>query len=401
MDTELENLLKELEKVKKERDAALELAENRNLFISSISHEIRSPVNAILGMINIYLEENANKKETDFYKGLKFSAENLLKLLNDVLQYSRISSNSIELEEIEIDLNELLKRIEKNFAPAINEKKINFAIQIDPQIPKPVIGDSLRITQILTNLISNAIKFTMEGSVSVNVQFKSKKANLVELEFSVLDTGIGIPENQLEKIFYSFVQGEKSISRIYGGSGLGLAISKKLLNLMESNLFVESQVGMGSKFSFSLFFHVPLLQVKEVKVIEVTQSDKNLRGLKILLVEDNISNQKVAVRYLQKWEVETDVAENGIICLKKLEENKYDLILMDLQMPEMDGYTAAIRVRGKENPAIKEIPIIALTASVLLETKSKVEQAGMNEYLTKPFNPNELYNAIAKYYKKK
>ena len=205
----------------------------------------------------------------------------------------------------------------------------------------------------------------------------------------------------MDEIFNSFIQGEKSISRIYGGSGLGLTISKKLLELMESKLIVESEVNKGSNFSFTLFFHTPLLATKEIKPIEVKQEKSSLLGLRVLLVEDNISNQKVAVRYLQKWDIEADIAENGIICLEKIEKNIYDIVLMDLQMPEMDGYTATDQIRKMENPQIKNIPIIALTASSLLDTKNKVEQSGMNDYLTKPFNPTDLYNCIAKYYKKK
>lgn len=394
-----EILIQEIEKLKKEKEDAIKQAENRKFFLSSIAHEIKNPLSAIIGMTNILMEENPTEKQIEIIKTMKFSADNLLKFLNDILNIAKIESGKIQLEEIEINIPELLENIKKSHLSIIKENHIDFKIHIDPKIPNIVLGDLLRINQILTNLVSNAVKFTNSGNVSIDVNLKDKRANFVEIEFSVSDTGIGIPKDKIDSIFDSFNQGEINISRKFGGTGLGLTIAKKILDLMESKFHVESEPNKGSKFSFVLFLKVLMHQALEIKPKEQITDKKSLKGMKLLLVEDNISNQKVATRYLQKWDIEVDIAENGIMCLEKIVQKEYDIILMDLQMPEMDGYTATIEIRKMEDQKIKAIPIIALTASTLMDTSSKVEKAGMNDYLTKPFVPKDLYNTIAKYYK--
>lgn len=395
-----ENLLKEIEKLKLEKEEALKLAENQKFFLASITHEIRTPLSAIIGMTNILLEESPSDKQVEVLKTMKFSADNLVKFLNDILNIAKIESGKIELEEIEINLTELVNNIKQSFMSILKQKQLEFILKIDSRIPNIILGDSLRITQLLTNLISNAIKFTDSGNITVTINLKDSRANFVEVEFSVIDTGIGIPKDKIDSIFDSFTQGEINISRKFGGTGLGLTITKKILSLMESKIQVESEINKGSKFSFSLFLKVPMVQIPQPKPKEQSQEKQSLKGLQLLLVEDNISNQKVASRYLQKWDIDVDIAENGVICLEKIKQKEYDIILMDLQMPEMDGYTASSEIRKLEDTKLKQIPIIALTASALLDTSAKVEQAGMNEYLTKPFVPNDLYKTIAKYYKK-
>ena len=370
-----ENLLKEIEKLKLEKEEALKLAENQKFFLASITHEIRTPLSAIIGMTNILLEESPSDKQVEVLKTMKFSADNLVKFLNDILNIAKIESGKIELEEIEINLTELVNNIKQSFMSILKQKQLEFILKIDPRIPNIILGDSLRITQLLTNLISNAIKFTDSGSITVTILLKDSRANFVEVEFSVIDTGIGIPKDKIDSIFDSFTQGEINISRKFGGTGLGLTITKKILSLMESKIQVESEINKGSKFSFSLFLKVPMVPIPQPKPKEQSQEKQSLKGLQLLLVEDNISNQKVATRYLQKWDIDVDIAENGVICLEKIKQKEYDIILMDLQMPEMDGYTASSEIRKLEDTKLKQIPIIA-------------------------FVPNDLYKTIAKYYKK-
>ena len=349
-----ENLLKEIEKLKLEKEEALKLAENQKFFLASITHEIRTPLSAIIGMTNILLEESPSDKQVEVLKTMKFSADNLVKFLNDILNIAKIESGKIELEEIEINLTELVNNIKQSFMSILKQKQLEFILKIDSRIPNIILGDSLRITQLLTNLISNAIKFTDSGSITVTILLKDSRANFVEVEFSVIDTGIGIPKDKIDSIFDSFTQGEINISRKFGGTGLGLTITKKILSLMESKIQVESEINKGSKFSFSLFLKVPMVPIPQPKPKEQSQEKQSLKGLQLLLVEDNISNQKVATRYLQKWDIDVDIAENGVICLEKIKQKEYDIILMDLQMPEMDGYTASSEIRKLEDTKLKQ-----------------------------------------------
>lgn len=393
-----EDLLKEVEKLKKELDSVREQSRPKTIIFSAISHEIKNPITAIIGMINLLLEENPSDSQLQILKTMKFSADNLLKLLNTFLDYSRIESGKFELEETEFNINDFLLNIKQMYFEVARQKNLVLELKVDESLPPIVIGDSLRLTQLLTNLISNAIKFTKEGSVLIDAKNKGAKANLIEIEFSVEDTGIGIPKEKLDSIFDVFNQGESNINRQFGGSGLGLTITKRILELMESKIIVKSEPNKGSRFSFCLYLRTPL-PTKNVPRLDPIPliPQKSLRGLKILLVDDNISNQKVTERYLQKWEIEVDIAENGLVCLEKVDQKDYNLILMDIQMPEMDGYEAAQKIREKKDPKYKGIPIIALTASTLLDTSDKVKSAGMNGYIAKPFSPTELFNIIEKY----
>lgn len=398
-----EDLSKEIEQLKKEKEFLSEQSKRKTYIFSAISHEIKNPITAIIGMTNLLLEENPTESQLQILKTMKFSADNLLKFLNTFLDYSKIESGKFELEETEFNLFEFLLNIKQMYIEVSRQKNLELELKVDSNIPTIVKADSLRLSQILTNLISNAIKFTKEGCIIIETKLISRKANLAEIEFSVKDTGIGIQKENIDSIFDLFNQGETTISRQFGGTGLGLTIIKRILELMDSKIKVESEINQGSRFYFSLFLTTPMQMTNRIPIpaAQVASStEKTLKGVKLLLVEDNISNQKVTLRYLQKWEIEADIADNGLICLEKLQQNTYDIILMDLQMPELDGYEASKRIREKEDPYFKEMPIIALTASSLMDTGDLVKNAGMNDYIAKPFSPNELFNIIEKYTRK-
>ncbi|RFS18576.1 ATP-binding protein [Emticicia sp. C21] len=378
---------------------AKEVAENatqaKSEFLSMMSHEIRTPLNAIIGLTYLMQQEEQTPSVMENLKTLHFSAENLHMLINDILDFSKIEAGKVDLEEVPFDLKLLVSNVKKANQVKAEEKSNRIKLMLDDDIPNTLIGDPLRIAQVLNNLVSNAVKFTINGSVTIEVSVMKKNAEHVSIYFSVKDTGIGISPEKQKLIFERFTQANSETTRKFGGTGLGLVISKKLVQLHGSDIELESEEGKGAQFSFTLDLRIgtTVKQQMAIALSETENEDVSLEGVKLLLVDDYFVNIKVATKFLDKWKVTYDTADNGLVAIDKFKKNEYDLILMDLLMPEMDGYTAVEKIR--ETGA--EIPIIALTASATLNNQDRAFNVGMNDYVTKPFNPKELYMKIAKY----
>lgn len=369
-------------------------------FLSVMSHEIRTPLNAIIGLSHILLQEKPRQDQLDSLETIRFSSENLLSLVNNILDYNKIESGRVELENIHFNLKELVFNVKKAQSYKAAEKSIDLEIHFDEKVPELVKGDPSRISQILNNLLSNAIKFTNVGSVKFQVEMMEKKAKEVSIRFQVVDTGIGISQKNLEKVFDRFVQAESSITRNFGGTGLGLSITKRLLELMGSKIDVESIPGKGSTFSFVI--SLPISRKNALKSPLTNDllnklDDLSAYGLNVLMVEDNMANQLVAKKFLTSWGIYVDIANDGFEALAMVQKNAYDLILMDLQMPKKDGLTTTEEIRQFQDNVNRNIPILALTASSESSTLAKVIRHGMNDLVIKPFIPSELYNKIVKH----
>lgn len=388
----------ELAEVAKQQ--ALDSAKAKENFLSTMSHEIRTPLNAILGVANLLLMENMKEEQLEHLRLLKFSGENLLTLVNDILDYNKIDAGKIEFEQVDFNLQSLLQSIQKSMLLRIENKALNLELSYDKKVPQFFIGDPVRVSQIVNNLVGNAIKFTEKGKVSVNVTLAEIDHEAARIHFKISDTGIGIePENQT-MIFENFSQASGDTTRKFGGTGLGLAITKRLLEYMGSDIHLESELGKGSTFSFDL--SLPLGQEDAYSESDVPGGDiyESLadKGIRILVAEDNKANQIVLEKFLHKWGVQMEFVETGDQAVHLSKSERFDLILMDLQMPVMDGYQATKQVREANTEYSTSIPIIALTASALLDVRKKVKELGMTDYITKPFDPKELYEKILKYH---
>jgi len=387
-------------KTQRELVIAKEKAEKASMakaeFLSTMSHEIRTPMNAVIGITHLLLSEDPKPSQIENLNTLKFSAENLLSLINDILDFSKIESGKIEFDQSEFSIDNLINSIRQTYKQKADEKNISLKYSKDDELPKYLIGDSTRLFQIINNLVNNAIKFTEKGTVRIDIEVLTKTKDQVRLFFAIEDTGIGISEENFEKVFEHFSQEESDTTRKYGGSGLGLAIIKNLIELQGSEIKVESKKGEGSKFYFELDFGIAIHQEENTINSSLSINKKSLEGIKILLVEDNKINIRVASDFLSKWGAVITTASNGVEALKKINDHSFDVVLMDLQMPEMDGFEATTRIRELNI----DTPIIALTASALLDIKDKVTAIGMNDFITKPFNPDELYKKLLLYIKK-
>ena len=379
-----------------ERKRAESAAKAKEDFLSMMSHEIRTPMNAVIGMAHLLIDDNPKPEQEENLKILQLSAENLLSLVNDILDFNKIEAGKVILEEVEFDLEEALLNLKSSFSNQAKQKSLSLRTFLDPGIPRKLIGDPVRISQVLYNLVSNALKFTEEGSVTVSVKSMEDDEDSITLKFAVVDTGIGISSDKQEAIFESFVQENTGTTRKFGGSGLGLSIVRRLIELMDSRIVLRSQKDRGSEFSFVLNLPISKQITPSRPEVEVKEMD-DLEGLRVLVVEDNAVNQMVIRKFLRKWNAHMDTAHNGVEALKKVEVSDYDLILMDLQMPEMDGFTATKKIRGLRKGNLHDIPIIALTASVQLDSRHKVFEVGMDDFVTKPFNPEDLLNKIKRH----
>ncbi|MBN2616453.1 MAG: response regulator [Bacteroidales bacterium] len=377
---------------------AKELAEQnehiKDKFLTNMSHEIRTPLNGVMGMAELIEKTSLTKEQGEYLGMLKESGEHLVSIINDVFEYSSIEKGEISPTLKKFKITEIVQEVTKQHEEKIAHKKLSVKTDLDPNIPEIMIGDPLLIKRILDNFFSNAIKFTKEGSVTLRILNKKEiKKGKVLLQFEVQDTGIGIQKQQLNKLFESFIQLDLSASKVYQGTGLGLSIAKKLVEMMGGEIGVESEWTRGSTFWFTL-----PLEVHEEK--ERLSYDKNmvlnvLKDFRILLAEDNLINQKITKLTLQKEGCSVDVANNGEECYEKYQRNFYDLILMDIQMPIMDGLEATrkIRTHEKENKN-RHTYIVALTANALSEDREKAMESGMDGFIAKPFKPDELFQVL-------
>lgn len=378
-------------KLQRAKNKAEKAAVAKQDFLSTMSHEIRTPLNVVIGMARLLMDEDPKPEQLEYLKSLQFSANNLLVIINDILDFSKIEAGKVKLEKINFSIREVVQGVTQAFLFHAEEKGIGLKFEIDEAVPERVVGDQVRLTQVLNNLVSNAIKFTENGLVSINVTQLKQSGNHLEIVFEVRDTGIGISQNKIPTIFNSFTQATSDTTRKFGGTGLGLTICKRLVELQNGTIDVTSRRGIGSKFTFVLPYGVAERQnAQPTPVIESYQ----LNNVRLLLVEDNPSNRMVATSFLNKMGVRVTVAENGAVALNKVQEQDFDVVLMDLQMPQMDGYQATQAIR-KLGGKYQKLPIIALTADVVSDAKDRVKQAGMNDYLSKPFSPDVLYRKIS------
>jgi signal transduction histidine kinase len=385
----IEISMKMLEDAKEEAEKNARI---KSEFLSIMSHELRTPMNAVLGMTQVIMEENPRKDQLENLETIKISAQNLLDIINDILDYNRLESGKIFLEHKDFSLKNLMAKLFRIFSYSMKQKGLTLNYNYDSNLSDSFIGDEIRLGEIITNLIGNAIKFTDNGAITIDIKKIGNKPNTSLIRFSVKDTGIGISQQNITNIFDSFTQEKTDTTRKYGGTGLGLSIVKKLLELMNGRIFVESKVGEGSKFYFEI--ELENSDKKFEQVIKEPESAPNKINLsKILIVEDNTVNQLVMKKMLKNTGIEIDIADNGKIGFEKVLQNKYDLVFMDLLMPEMDGYEATKEIRNFN----KDIPIVALTADVMKGVEAKTKEAGMNNYLTKPVKKDELLKILSLY----
>ncbi|WP_354429286.1 ATP-binding protein [Mucilaginibacter sp. UYP27] len=372
-------------------------------FLSTMSHEIRTPLNAVIGMSNLLLMNNPRQDQSENLEILKFSANNLLAIVNDVLDFNKIESGKVVFEKIKFNLVDLMQNICGGQIIKAEEKGLLFKLDIDSSLRHKVIfGDPTRLTQVIFNLVSNAIKFTANGSILVRVTCLEDRHNNITVSFSVKDTGIGIKKENLQTIFEPFTQESITTTRQYGGTGLGLAIIKRLLQLQSLKMHVSSKVGQGSEFSFNMEFPVStvIVSVKE-RSSALQQSQQTIAqaeglgsNLRILIAEDNPVNVMLMKKLFSKWKIVPTIAENGERAVEIMQYGNFDVVLMDLQMPVMSGFDASMEIRKMTDPAKANVPIIALTASALFDIRDQVINAGMNDYVAKPFKPDELMEKI-------
>ncbi len=391
--TKLE-LQKSLNELEIQKSKAEESTKFKSSFLANMSHEIRTPMNAIIGMTHLAKQTSLNAQQRNYIDKIKSASDNLLNIINDILDFSKIEAGKLELENIDFDMNELVSNVKNIVELKANEKNLELSFKNSCE-NSIFYGDSLRIEQILINLLNNAIKFTASGKVELVI--KNMPNNIVR--FCVRDTGIGMSESAQESLFEAFSQADVSTTRKHGGTGLGLSISRELVELMDGKIWVESELEVGSEFIFEIKLPYGNKEKLQPEVSEVKIKEKviSLRGSKILLTEDNSTNQEIILGLLEESGIIIDIANNGAEAVEKVKTKSYELILMDIQMPIMDGYEATKQIREID----KDIPIVALTANAMKEDFQKTLACGMNEHLNKPIDVEKLYETLLKYLSKK
>ncbi len=392
---------KDLKKAKEYAEYSLKVKEE---FLATMSHEIRTPMNAIMGMSNLMLDTKTNNLQKKYLDNIRFSSENLLVIINDILDFSKIEAGKVIFEEKEFNLHKLLKRYKETLEFSLRDKKLDFFVKIDEDVPEYILGDQVRLNQIILNISGNAIKFTKFGGIGIVAKMLKENEKFIYIKFAIIDTGIGIKKDKLKTIFSSFSQASSSTTRKYGGTGLGLTISKKLVELQDGKIAVESEFGKGSIFSFSIKFQ----KISEERKLIVNNNSKEnlfdfyknllekneLNKIKVLLVEDNKINQLLAKTILRKHKIDTEIADDGKAALDIFHKKNYDLILMDLHMPKLDGYDTTEYIRKNFDENKKNIPIIALTAAAVKAEVDRCFEIGMTDFISKPFKPKELVEKI-------
>lgn len=367
-------------------------AQAKEIFLANMSHEIRTPMNAIIGMTELLEHTSLNEKQKSYLEAISSSAENLLTIINDILDFSKIEAGKLSLEEQPFSIDEVVQSTINSVKYMSHNKAIVISSVIDPRIHYTVLGDRTRVSQILLNLMGNAIKFTEEGSVNLNCRLLNDEVGEQEVEFHVIDTGIGIQPHKLDEIFESFSQEGAHISRKFGGTGLGLAICKKLVELMGGTINVSSVKGIGSVFTFTLKLKKADPGLLDKSVIEAPLDISWLKDLKILIAEDNRLNQYLITSILDKYQTRTTIVENGLQAIDKIKSERFDIVLMDVQMPELDGLATTENIR---NHLKVNTPILGITANALKGDDQRCFKAGMNDYLSKPFKENQLIEKLS------
>ncbi|MFS4455617.1 ATP-binding protein [Maribacter sp. 2304DJ31-5] len=395
---DISNIKKTEFELVKAKEKAMSASKAKDDFLSTMSHEIRTPLNAVIGISHLLLMENPKPEQLENLQTLKYSSEHLLGLVNDILDFNKITSGALDLEETEFNMTHLLNSIQSIFNNKAKAKNIRFSIKKDNSLPEMLIGDSVRLSQILTNLVGNAIKFTEQGKVTLDLEIITETNDSCLLEVNVKDTGIGIPKEKQKKIFNSFAQANSDTTRKYGGTGLGLAICKQLLEIMGSDLKLESEKGKGATFSFVLQLKKGNSTTSNIHeddvVLEKIPANEGLNGVKVLIAEDNKINIMVIRKFLIKWGIDFEIAENGKIAVEMAKNSLYDLVLMDLQMPVMNGFDSCKLIKESDDSMNRDTPIYALSASTGADIKNEIKKYKMDGLICKPFDPDKLHQKL-------
>jgi PAS domain S-box-containing protein len=388
---------------KKDQEELINAQKAKEQFLANMSHEIRTPVNGIVGMVNLLSESATSVEQANYLNAIKNSADNLKVIINDILDFSIIESGKLMLEKIGFNLNYQVQSVIDSLMVQAKEKRLSIELTNYTNKDLILLGDPVRLSQILINLINNSIKFTHQGKITIDISCTEPRDNITNVTFKVIDTGIGIDKDKVKSIFETFKQADESITRKFGGTGLGLTISKQLVELQGGKISVSSELNVGTTFTFVIPYapgsnEDVIVSEQDALSIKPRKAVRSLVGMRVLLVEDNDINRMYAATILKKWHCILDEAENGQIALEKIRKQDYDLILMDIHMPILDGIEAARSIRTSFPKPKSEVPIIAFTANALKGDKDKYLSAGMNSYISKPFMPDELFNIMSKFY---